>query len=225
MMRRLQVQPEWLLTLPWLLSHFGGASADITTVSLAYSYPHDCVNKCLTTSAFVVPAIWMGEAQGCGLPMVNDCYCRTDSHAASVATSFVSDCVSQSCAAGDRSDDLSAMKSIYASYCMGAGFTQPGMTDWYNPATATTSQTSSSSASPGSNAGNTVVGSTSTTTEVTLVTQTTTGQPSSNAGTTSPGVLLGKLYLLLGPAFLAMGLLQVGLLPYASFHRHCTTSR
>ena len=57
----------------------------------------------------------------------------------------MTECASESCAPGDIPQDITAMQSIYASYCMGAGFTQPGATAWFNPAIATASTTTGGS--------------------------------------------------------------------------------
>jgi hypothetical protein len=188
-----------------------GRGQDITTVSMAFNFAHACVNHCLD------PGWVLGNlagALGCAGPVANDCYCGTNSKAASIATSWVNSCAVASCSSGDLSDDSSAMKSAYGSYCQAAGFTQPGMTDWYNPATATTSSpaapsTGSSAASSASPASSPTVGnSVSTTTSVTVVTHTTTSQP--NAGSTN-SVSLGKWCLLLGFYAIVGGLLQVHL--------------
>ena len=50
-------------------------------------------------------------------PFANNCYCATAAASATKATSFIPSCASSLCAGGDVSDDMAAMKSIYASYC------------------------------------------------------------------------------------------------------------
>ena len=162
---------------------------------------HSCISKCLYYPIFTD----MGDALNCGAPYDNNCYCATAAASASAADSWMSKCAKSTCEAGDFSRDLTDMQSFYASYCMGAGFTQPGATEWYNPAEATSeaeSQTTDSDAKPSQ-----TVGSDSdapqTTTQFTIVTQTTDGE----SGATRSR---GKLLLLL--ATVPLLLLQV-LLP------------
>lgn len=59
----------------------------------------------------------------------------------------MSRCASSRCAAGDYSRDLSSIESFYGSYCLAAGFTQPGATEWYTPADATEAPESDASTS------------------------------------------------------------------------------
>ena len=135
----------------------------IETVSqFGVDWPHTCVQYCLGKWPSLGSNI--GEALQCGTPFYNDCYCATATASATKATSFLEACASSSCAAGDLTLDLSAMQSKYASYCMQNGFTQPGATNWYNPATATRSPAPSNTPAAGP---------TSTATKLTVVTQTT----------------------------------------------------
>lgn len=162
---------------------------------------HTCVSKCL----YYTIVSDMGKAMGCDDPYDNNCYCATASASASQADAWMSKCASKTCSAGDRSRDLSSMQSIYASYCMGAGFTQPGATNWYNPAEATEEPQSpsgeddddSTNAEPSKTADS---GSVETTTHLTIVTQTTEG----GAG---PSKSRGKFLLLM--ATVPLLLLQV----------------
>ena len=131
----------------------------VVTVSIDSLFPpnqHSCVIGCI----FQCYQICLPDALSCAYPVANDCFCATASASASVATSWIAACGSSRCAACDLSDDLTSMHSIYASYCLGAGYTQPGVTDWYNPTTAT--------ANPGNTA---TSGPASTTTQQTVVTQ------------------------------------------------------
>jgi hypothetical protein len=84
----------------------------------------------------------------CAVPYANDCYCATPAPSATRAASWISKCASSKCAEGDLSRDVSAMGSVYASYCMEAGFTQPGATSWFDPLAVTTTSASPRSTSP-----------------------------------------------------------------------------
>ena len=169
-----------ILILTWLLYHQPLAVTAVEYVSLTIRYPHSCVSKCLSYPGLLDD---MGSIMKCGTPYANDCYCATPAASATRASSWVTACVSTACAAGDFSQDLSAMGSIYASYCMGAGFTQPGATNWFNPAAATTG------ASPGSTGG---AGPPPTITDVSVVTET-----SANSGSgQTPGKFLLSLLMI-----------------------------
>ncbi|KAF4341360.1 hypothetical protein FBEOM_4709 [Fusarium beomiforme] len=119
-----------LLSLPLALS------ADFESVTISANLDnvgHTCISKCLYYTLLTD----MGRAMGCDDPYDNNCYCATAAASANKADGFMSKCATSLCSAGDRSRDLTSMQSYYASYCMGAGFTQPGATEWYNPAEAT----------------------------------------------------------------------------------------
>jgi hypothetical protein len=168
----------------------------IETVSITSFYPanqHQCVTDCIYADILTNIA----DALHCATPYANDCFCNTGSASASVATSWLSDCASSYCSAGDLSDDLTSMQSIYASYCIAAGFTQPGATDWYNPAR----QTATTMASPAQTA---ALGATATTTQVTVVTQT--APSTGGSAVTQPQ---GKFLLLLAMVMVPLALLQV----------------
>lgn len=180
----------------------------LTTVSIFSLYPnnqHFCVPICVSNDY----SADIGRALNCGDPYANDCFCNTGAASAAAATSWLAACASTECSAGDLSDDLTSMHSLYASYCIGAGFTQPGATDWYNPASATANPVKSSSASPGqtatANPGQTATsGPDQTTTQLTVVTQT--APSTGRSAATQP---LGKFLLLL--AMVPFILLQVPL--------------
>jgi hypothetical protein len=114
---------------------------------------------------------------------------------ATVAGNWMSECASSICGRGDHSLDISSMQSIYASYCMGAGYTRPGATEWYNPAEATTESDPTSTGGSDSDSSNAEPsmtvdsGTAETTTQLTIVTQTTEG----GAGATKS---LGRFMLL-----------------------------
>jgi len=167
----------------------------ITTVSINTLFPgnqHACVTRCIYGNYYGD----VGSVLSCGSPYANDCFCNTISASAAAATSFLEACGSSSCAAGDLSDDVNSMLSIYASYCEGAGFTQPGATLYYNTATQT--------ARPGPTP-TTGTGATLTTTQETVVTQT----AASSTGGLSATPPQGKFLLLLAMGHLL--LLQVPL--------------
>ncbi|KAF5019129.1 hypothetical protein F66182_8865 [Fusarium sp. NRRL 66182] len=187
MIRSLSLLSFSLFCLPFALS------ADFESVTISANLDnvaHTCISKCL----YYTVLSDMGSAMGCDDPYDNNCYCATASASASVADAFMSKCATSLCSAGDRSRDLTSMQSYYASYCMGAGFTQPGATGWYNPAEATeepspeSSDSSSESSDRDSDAqpsrtANSEVDETST--QLTIVTQTTEGGsgPTRSGGT------------------------------------------
>ncbi|CVK90238.1 uncharacterized protein FPRN_07434 [Fusarium proliferatum] len=159
-----------LLSLPLVLS------ADFESVTISANLDnvgHTCISKCL----YYTVLSDMGRAMGCDDPYDNNCYCATAAASANKADGFMSKCATSLCSAGDRSRDLTSMQSYYASYCMGAGFTQPGATEWYNPAEATeeptnepTAENSGDSDAKPSRTANS--GGDATSTHMTIVTQT-----------------------------------------------------
>ncbi|EGU77879.1 hypothetical protein FOPG_14897 [Fusarium oxysporum f. sp. conglutinans race 2 54008] len=159
-----------LLSLPLALS------ADFESVTISANLDnvgHTCISKCLYYTLLTD----MGRAMGCDDPYDNNCYCATAAASANKADGFMSKCATSLCSAGDRSRDLTSMQSYYASYCMGAGFTQPGATEWYNPAEATeeptnepTAESSGGSDARPSRTANS--GGDGTSTHMTIVTQT-----------------------------------------------------
>lgn len=125
-------------------------TAQLDTVSLTVDYPHSCVKRCLWYPNVVgVDVDDIGSIMKCAAPYANDCYCATPAPSATRAASWISKCASSKCAEGDLSRDLSAMGSVYASYCMEAGFTQPGATNWFDPLAVTTSASPRSTSPPG----------------------------------------------------------------------------
>lgn len=168
-----------LLPIISLLLLLGPSLAE-ETVTISSDIPkdgHDCISDCLYSTLLTD----LGEIMGCDLPYENACYCATATASASVADSWMSRCASSQCGRGDVTRDLTSMQSIYGSYCMAAGFTQPGATEWYNPAEVTEEPTSASSdsedsatedAAPSKTADS---GLSETTTEWSVVTQTTEG--------------------------------------------------
>jgi hypothetical protein len=171
---------QWLLVAFVHSSHVLGNSP----VSIDINFPHKCAHNCLS-----FPGVFadMGSAMACATPYMNDCYCATAPSSASKAASFITSCVSASCAGGDQSGDLSGLESIYASYCINAGYLQPGVTNWYNTATLTSATTSSGGPSP---TGTPNGPATSTTTQLTVTTQTV-----SSTGTGKPSTPVGKFFV------------------------------
>ncbi len=201
----------WKLTRLFLFLSAAVRVRGFATLSLTIQYPHGCVAQCLDVDPF--PDI--GVKLGCARPYNNDCYCATDAHAASVVSSYLPQCASSICSSGDLLDDLTAMESIYASYCLNAGYTAPGMTAWYNVG-VTTARTGPQ---PTTGAGSAAP---STTTQLTYVTET--NRPNGAGTTASPlGKSLLLSVLLLGswlPAVVAV-LLQVRAIPNVFTHHFC----
>jgi hypothetical protein len=134
-MRQSQLLPcfaaVWALLL--LAASPSPAEAVVTaseTVSLSSLLP---VNQdfCVTYCVYGFGNAGVGGALGCHAPWLNTCYCATDSASASRANSWLSSCGSRYCSVRDVPDDITWMHSLYASYCMNAGYTQPGATNWY----------------------------------------------------------------------------------------------
>ncbi|KAK3335832.1 hypothetical protein B0T19DRAFT_395643 [Cercophora scortea] len=98
---------------------------------------HFCISKCLVPYRYSSDDL--GDALSCDTPYANPCYCATGTAAAQTASSFIASCGSSVCAAGDAEVDITSMHSLYASYCINAGWTPVGATAWYNPASTTTS--------------------------------------------------------------------------------------
>jgi hypothetical protein len=181
-----------LLAITLLTSFIAFVLAQIETVSIRPTYPHDCVNKCVYEPDWQMTTA-IEDILGCGSPVANNCYCATASASASAVESWISACAATRCGKGDISDDRNAMRSIYASYCLQAGFTAPIISTWYSPATTTAS-------SPKDTSG--AITTTPTATQVTVVTQT---APPSNSASSMQGKFL-PLTLMLA---LSLAILQV----------------
>ena len=212
-----QLRLSLLLVAGWtLLACFPTPTRAIVPVSIATMIPtteHVCVTRCLYY-------FWwgnyygVGEPLSCGVPYDNDCWCATNSASASKARSYITSCASTFCAAGDFSNDLTSIHSVYASYCMNAGYTQPGATDWYTmggPKSSTTSPTTSPATSPTTSPTTSPMpqqtpssGATQTTTQLVVVTQTVPASPAS-LGTQSSQPQSKWLLLLLLAWPLAIG--------------------
>ncbi|KAM6505261.1 hypothetical protein FSOLCH5_014494 [Fusarium solani] len=124
----------------------------------------------------------IGTALACGTPYKNDCYCTTASASASAVSAvsaFIDDCASEGCFAGDRTRDISSVRSIYAAYCIGAGGSQPVVSEWYTTAEESVDEdgaTATAEPSETEDSGPAV-----TTSDVTLVTHTTESESGSGA--------------------------------------------
>ena len=144
-------------------------------MSISSHYPrnqHRCVTQCIWAIGYSD----IGNALKCGNPYDNNCFCNIASASASAASSWLTACGSSACSAGDITADVTSMHSIYGSYCMNAGFTQPGVTDWLHRSTTITQPEQT----PTSN-------SAQTTTQLTVVTQTAPRTPSSATSTQRAG--------------------------------------
>lgn len=64
--------------------------------------------------------IGCGDSNICSELAINGCYCRTDKQ--SVATSYLSLCVSSACTVGDPQVDINSAVGIYTGYCAGLGY-------------------------------------------------------------------------------------------------------
>jgi hypothetical protein len=160
-------------------------------VSLTVSHIHRCVTSCVFRSGSLNTDI--GDILRCGSPYLNDCYCATATPALREVESYATACASAKCEAGDFSHDLSGIKSIYASYCAGAGYEQ-GLEAWFAPAEAT-SEPEAPATTTQEAAGGDVV----TTTQLTVVTQTTAGN---DADTLSRGKWLLLVSAVVGASLL-----------------------
>lgn len=108
------------------------------TVSIFQQIPatvHQCIRPCLFRPNS--PNVDIGDVLECGAPYRDECYCATDK--AKSANEHIDSCAKASCSRGDATQDAEAMKSYYASYCMGNGYTADVMKEWYtNTDTAAT---------------------------------------------------------------------------------------
>lgn len=129
---------------------------------------HDCVEICLDSQGSFQNEDDIGHILECGSPYNEACYCATESASASAVSNFINDCASKRCAKGDMTRDISTIRSIYASYCSQAGFTQPLVSEWYTNAGGP-DETATSTAEPSQTQESGAAG---TITDTTLVTQT-----------------------------------------------------
>ncbi|KAJ9644138.1 hypothetical protein H2199_004006 [Coniosporium tulheliwenetii] len=103
----------------------------------AYVDLRSCAKGCFYWSGINHDKV--GDELSCGKPALNSCYCRSDLQ--SVASAFLSKCVSSACS-GNRNDMTSAV-DLYGGYCTNAGFlagvpaATPAQTSTDSPAMAT----------------------------------------------------------------------------------------
>jgi hypothetical protein len=107
------------------------------TVSINVRAGHSCVSSCVYRPGSFSGQDGIEQAIGCDVPVANNCYCPTAATRLSKVDAYVSECATSRCGSGDVPGDVSIMKSIYASYCVGAGFVQPLLSTWYIPAATT----------------------------------------------------------------------------------------
>lgn len=170
--------------LPILLALCPLTLAAETTVSIEDVIPsegHECVSSCIDYPNVVGEDVNdIGSALACGIPYENACWCATATASINSVSKHINSCASNRCSAGDLDRDISTMRAVYAGYCLDAGFTQPLVSDWY-----TTSEESSSDDKASSTAepsGTTDPGPAQTTTQLTLVTETTDGTAGGSRG-------------------------------------------
>ena len=89
---------------------------------------HGCLSKCI-----FYPGVYndIATTLRCATPVENECYCATETASASAVSAWIDKCAKSQCAAGDLNRDVTSMRSIYAGYCMAAGFTQPIVSEWH----------------------------------------------------------------------------------------------
>ena len=159
-----------LLPVLLAISHLSLAQ---TTVSIKNDIPssgHHCVSSCIYYPALMTD---IGSALACGWPYENECFCATATASASAVSKHINSCASEWCYAGDVNRDISSMQSVYAGYCMDAGFTQPIVSEWYTTASSEEEEEESATSTAAEPSGTTDPGPAETTTRLTLVTQTT----------------------------------------------------
>jgi hypothetical protein len=127
----------------------------------------------------------LADVLNCDSPVYNYCYCPTNTKSIDSIRSWLSQCVSTRCDSPDFSDDVSAVESGYASYCIDAGYSQSGATTWFQPTPIETAISTSTEAQLGASPG--------TTTLVIVVSQTVTLTGTANSGGSSPVAPFGKL--------------------------------
>lgn len=131
----------------------------------------------------------------------------------------MTDCVNEYCGAGDLSDDLVALKTMYASYCYEAGYTQYIIASWIGVEVTLTEETTSKTTTKPPSSGPTATdlddGSTSTTTTTDVTISTQTPAPSDSATEAT----LSKFLVLLSSA---LAIILMTILVLLTFSRHLT---
>ncbi|KAG9256191.1 uncharacterized protein F5Z01DRAFT_672185 [Emericellopsis atlantica] len=126
--------PSNTVYVPLLLALLHAALGQTVTVGDDVPYAaHRCVKYCVQHPFGVGTDI--GVALQCGDPYEEDCYCATEDDSLTLVSEHINNCASTSCSAGDLTKDVSSMRSLYASYCRGKGYTQDFIEGWYTAAT------------------------------------------------------------------------------------------
>jgi hypothetical protein len=119
-----------LLTLVLLSNPMSSASVGTSPQTLAgfnnvYTEMLPCAQGCFYQWAGACSYDLVGQVLSCNPNCIswasNDCYCRTDYQ--SIATSYLSKCVSKSCSLGDNANDITSATNLYDDYCTGLGYT------------------------------------------------------------------------------------------------------
>jgi hypothetical protein len=158
------------------------ANSTPEVISITFTWVHDCAGECIDAQGYDIATL--ADVINCDYPVYNYCYCPTDTESIDSIRSWLSQCVSMRCSAGDFSTDVSAVESGYASYCIEAGYSQSGATTWFEPTPTQTAVSTSTEATPGASPG--------TTTLLTVVTQTATPTEIANSGGSSSVAPFGK---------------------------------
>lgn len=173
------------------------SAAVVSTVSIdeggTFNNVHPCVRNCLFAPEIYTDA---GSALACAYPYDNHCYCATAVPSVSKLASFITACASTSCDAGDLTNDITNIETIYASYCASAGFVQPIVTGWIG-GNNNDNTPSTTTPSPGQSPDAT---SPSTSTDLTLVTQTSTTNSAGDLTTGNPSSPCKLIMLVAGVA-------------------------
>jgi hypothetical protein len=107
--------------LPILLFHFSSLiNATPNSICAAPGFPllRPCAGSCI---GCYDAAQQVQDGIGCAANPPNECWCRTDLF--TLATSYLSSCISSSCTVGGWEADYTSAENFYESYCRGAGFT------------------------------------------------------------------------------------------------------
>ena len=105
------------LFLSWHIARL--ADTQLATVTIegqpGYTSLRDCAQHCL--GGFLLGDNLQGQLN-CPNPLLESCYCRTD--LASVATTFLSSCASNSCVVEQSSTTgcIGSVPGVYSSYCL-----------------------------------------------------------------------------------------------------------
>jgi hypothetical protein len=124
-------QHQALLSLLVVLASFVclsvGANTEPQTITslTAYQELDPCAQDCFYFNAFVPGCTYgvevhIGCSWACYTGAANDCFCRADKQ--SVATSFLSSCISAGCTVGDQQIDVSSGVGVYTGYCSSLGY-------------------------------------------------------------------------------------------------------